>query len=227
MQDKFSELKNDTCSAIVKEGISVKTLVTKIIDLPIDFEEYDKIFLKKNSSELRSCSDVPALFVYLRFHWDYLHPDLYGHLIDEFDLHSLIPKLQAYRKDLDDFLDKTLLEDFCQIQPLRKRHITGCNVPEKFVQYVSGHCWDHPVFLRAVEKFRLDFADYFSLNKCAAVVVDILNGSVILAMWVPKSIESKIKSVDSNFLSKHNIVYMELQYNIIYMKVSMIILKNH
>lgn len=222
MKNKFAELKNATCSAIVNQGILVDTLVTKITDLPIDFEECDKDFLETHSNELRNCPSVPDLFVRLRFHWDYLHPDLYGHLIEEFNLLSLNPNVQAYQKDLDDFLDRTLLEDFCVVEPLRKRHINCQNAPEGFVQCVTGHCWDPPVYLRDVENFRLDFADYFCLKKCAVMIVGIIKGSVILAMWVPKSIKSKIESLDSNFLSKHTIVFMEFHCKIIYM-VSVII----
>ena len=223
MKKKFAELKEATCSALVKQGILIDELVTKITDLPIDFEEYDKDFLEEHSNNLYSCQSIPALFVCLRFHWDYLHPDIYGHLIEEFNLLDLNPNVRAYQKDLDCFLDRTLLEDFCVVERPRKRYFNCHNAPEGFAQCVTGHCWDPPVYLRHVEYFRQEFADYLSLKQCAAVVVGIIKGSVILAMWVPKSIKSKIESVDPNFLSKHTIVFMEFQCNIVYIKVSVTI----
>ena len=226
MKNKFAELKKATCSAIAKQGIPVDELVTTITDLPIDFEKCDIDFLEERSNNLYSCQSIPALFVHLRFHWDYLHPDLYRHLIKEFNLLSLNPNVQAYQSDLDDFLDRTLLKDFCVVEPPRQRYIDCRNAPKGFVQCVTGHCWDPPVFLRRVEDFRQGFADYFGLKQCAAMVVSMIKGSVILAMWVPKSIKSKIESVDPNFLSKHIIVFMEFQCNIVYMKVSVNTWKN-
>ena len=220
MKNKFAELKNATCSAVEKEKIHVSMLVDKIVDLPVDFEEHDQNYLKEHSENLRNCPSVPALFVHLRFHWDYLHPDLYSHLVEEFKLSSVSPKVEVYQRNLDGFLDRTPLEEFCEVEKMRQRHI-NCNTPEGFAQIVTGHCWDPPIYLRDIENFRVELADYFCLKKCAVMVVAMLKGSAILAMWVPESIESKIKSVDPNFISKHAIVYMEFQCSVVY-KVSII-----
>ena len=85
------------------------------MDLPVDFKEHDELYLTKHSDNLRESKSVAAVFDRLRFHWDYLHPDLYGHLIAEFELSQVSPMLEEYQINLCEFLDQMLLKDFCEV----------------------------------------------------------------------------------------------------------------
>ena len=163
MKRELARLKIATCSAIVNEGTSVGMLLDQIMILPIliDVEEHDEEYLTKHTDNLRESKSVPAVFDCLHFHWDYLHPDIYDYLITEFNLSSVSPRLATYQRELDAFLDGTLLKVFCKVEKMRKRHI---NPPTGFTKLVTEHRWNPPVYLRAVENFRKDFADYFNLR---------------------------------------------------------------
>ena len=118
LKKAFAELKNATRTAIETIGTSVRKLIDKIMDLPVDFEEHDELYLTEHSDDLRESKSVAAVFDRLRFHWDYLHPDLYAHLIAEFELSSVSPMLEAYQKDLSEFLDRMPLKEFCDVQKM-------------------------------------------------------------------------------------------------------------
>ena len=216
---KFRKLKEVTRSNI-QENVpdkNVGQLVDIIMDLPVDHEYDDEEYLSKKSSTLRKAKRVDTVFDHLSFHWDYLHPDLYSYLIDEFNFSHLMPMISQYETDLNEFLNKTPLKPFCMVEKRSKLHMNF--PPKKFAKLVTGHCWSDPVYLSHVKKFQNEYAKCVGLRQCAFRICDMLIGSVIITQWVPVSIEMKIKSIDQNFLRSHNIVYMDFNGSIIYREV--------
>ena len=218
IKKKFREVKMVTRSNIQEKvpNTDVFQLVDIIMDLPVDHDD-DEEYLSKKISTLREAKRVDAVLDHLNFHWDYLHPDLYSYLIDEFNFSHLTPLISQYETDLNEFLDKTPLKAFCSVEKMRTSNM---KLPsEKFKHLVTGHCWSDPVYLSHVKNFQKKCAECVGLRQCAFRIYGILNGSVIITQWVPVSIEMKIKSIDQNFLRSHNIVYMNFNGSIIYKEV--------
>ena len=204
--------------AVEEKGIGVTELIDEIVDLPA-VEEQDDDFFMKRADDIRKSEIVPAVFDRLHRHWDYLHPDIYGHLIAEFSLTDVSPKLTKYQRKLDLFLDRTLLTDFCRVEGRRMRLVTP---PANFALLVTKHfrLCPPPVYLRDVEVFRREFADFCGLKSCAVMVVGILEGSVIITMLVPDTIESTIRFLDPEFIRVHNITHIMLNDLTVYPQVS-------
>lgn len=208
---KFTNLKNATRRAIEKTQISLNKLIDKVFDLPVVFEDRDEKFFVKNTDYIRKSESVPAVFDRLRFHWDYLHPDIYGHLIEEFSLTDLSPQLEAYQSQLDGFLDRTLVTEFSRIE----RKIPDDDNSKQY-SLVTQHNWSPPVYLREVENFRRTFAHKFDLKSCAAIVVGIMGGSVIITLLVPESMKLE---VTSEFVKSHCITEIVFRGITVYSQV--------
>lgn len=219
LKEGFKKLVTATRSAIEKKRYSVNELLDQIIYLPVDFEARDVKYLSENADNLRESKSVPAVLDRLSFHWDYLHPDIYRELIFDFQLSSVTSILAVYQKELEVFLDQTLLKVFCEVERMRRQYI---NPPQGFTQLLTGHCWIPPVYLSQLERFRQEFASYLCLKQAAVIVVGILKGSVITTMLVPEVIELKIKSLDPEFIKEHSIVHMEFKGSVVYSEVSII-----
>ena len=196
----FKNLKTTACMAVEKKGVDVTELIDGIIDLPA-VEEQDNDFFMKRADDIRKSESVPAVFDRLHRHWDYLHPDIYGHLIAEFSLTDVSPKLAKYQRELDLFLDITLLTEFYRVEGRRR----PVHPPANFALLVTKHIRPPPVYLRDVEIFRREFADYCGLKRCAVMVVGIVEGSIIITMLVPESVESTIRFLDPEFIKVHSI----------------------
>ena len=223
IKKKFSNLKMATRLNIQEKvpDNNVGHLVDTIMNLPVVFEHDDEEYLSEKCSTLRKAESVPAVFDHLSFHWDYLHPDLYSYLIDEFNLSHLLPTITQYEMDLDEFLNKTPLKEFCKIEKKRKFDMSVNFIQKEFAKLVTGHCWSHPVYLSQVQQFRMECAKYVGLRQCAFRICDILIGSVIVTQLVPISIEMRLKSIvnDQNFLRTYSIVYMNFNGTVIYKEV--------
>ena len=216
LRRQFKTLKTATCTAVEKKGVGLAELIDGIVDLPA-VEEQDDVFLMKHADYIRKSEIVPVVFDRLHRHWDYLHPDIYGHLIDEFSLTDVSPTLTNYQRELDLFLDRTLLTDFCRVEGRRRRPV---HPPANFALLVTKHIHPPPVYLRDVEVFRREFADYCGLKSCAVMVVGIVEGSIVITMLVPESVGSTIRSLEPGFIKVHSITHIMFKGFAVYSQVS-------
>ena len=212
----FAKLKTAACTAVESMGIGVRKFIDRIVDLPVNLEKRDEEFFIERADVIRKSESVPAVFDRLRFHWDYLHPDIYGHLIDEFSLTDVSPTLTNYQRELDLFLDRTLLTEFCKVEGKGE----SIDRPANFAVLVTTHLRPPPVYLRDVEVFRRKFAHYCGLKSCAVMVVGIVEGSIVITMLVPESIESTIRSLDPGFIKVHSITHIMYKVFTVYSQVS-------
>ena len=216
LRKDFAKLKNATCTAVENKGIGVRKFINRIVDLPVNLERQDKEFFIERADVIRKSESVPAVFDRLRFHWDYLHPDIYGHLIDEFSLTDVSPTLTNYQNELDLFLSQTLLTEFCKVEGEGE----SVDPPSNFKYLVTTHLCPPPVYLRHVEVFRRKFANYCGLKSCAVMVVGIVEGSIVITMLVPESVESTIRSLDPEFIKVHSITHIMFKGFTVYSQVS-------
>ena len=218
LQRNFKQLRNATCTAVANTPIDVTSLVDMIMGLPGVRGAHDRKFFMKYADKLRESKSVHSVFDRLACHWDYLHPDIYCQLIREMpELMNLKLKEEAYRNELNNFLDRTPVDEFCKIPGIEQEK--DRDPPPGFRKSVSKHIWKPPppVCLRNVEDFRCKFAHKCNLQSCAVVIASLKPGSVIITMWVPESIELNITP---EFINAHSIVHMVLDGIIVHSQVS-------
>ena len=71
-----------------------------------------------------------------------------------------------------------------------------------------------------LQVFRRKFADYCGLKSCAVMVVGIVEGSIVITMLVPESVESTIRSLDPEFIEVHSITHIMFKGFAVYSQVS-------
>ena len=218
LQRKFKQLRIATCTAVANIPTDVTTLVNTIMDLPGVRGAHDRKFFMKYADKLRESKSVDSVFDRLACHWDYLHPHIYSQLIQEMPaLMDLKPNEEAYRNELNGFLDRTPVDEFCKIPGIEQEK--DRDPPAGFRRLVSKHIWKPPppVCLRNVEDFRRQFAHKCNLQSCAVVIGSLRLSCVIVTMWVPESIELKITP---EFINEHSIIRMVLDGIIVYSQVN-------
>ena len=218
LQRKFAKLRSAACTAVANTQIDVASFVNVIVGLPGVRGAHDRNFFMEHSDKLRESKSVHSVFDRLACHWDYLHPEMYGQLIRNMPaLADLRPDEEAYRNELNGFLDQTPVDEFCKIPGIE--HEKDTNPPPGFTELVSKHIWNPPppVSLRKVEEYRCKFAHTCNLQSCAVAIASIKLGSVIITMWVPESIELKLTL---EFINAHNIIHMVLGGIVVHSQVS-------
>ena len=115
--------------------------------------------------------------------WSYFSYQLLDHLIQEFDLDEVKGGIEAYKKDLQRFREKTPFSLFCQTQKKRQLRLD----PE-FREVVAKFDWPAEVMLEDVEQFRQKYAYHYRLRECAMMLAEICPGSFIVTWFIPESI---------------------------------------
>ena len=192
LKKMFTNLVRRTCDGVIHVGIGVSKVVDQIID--VSSGKTDRYYFIAHADDLRASRSVPAIFDRVRQHWDYLHPEIYGSLIQEIPLPDLEPVQEKYQTALDQFLDKTPVSEFCEIQDVMEER-DGVP-PEGFTKCITEHAWDlRKTSLRVIEDLRRDFAPCCNLQSCAFSAVGIRLGSVAVTFQV----YTRVYSVDVYF----------------------------
>ena len=214
LKNNFAELFHTICSTIISMGQSVSSIV-RIFALSITGNTQIEEFNMKYADHLCKSESIDALFVRLSPHWDYMHPEIYVSFIQYLPLtDDLKSQAEAYQRQLEGYLDRTLLTDFCNIQS-----IVVEKPPPTFVEMATNHQWDtQKIYLRDVENFRREFASECRLQRCAVLIKKVVIGSVVITMFVPESTELSA-ALNQDFLRKFCIVHMVFNGRLVYSKV--------
>ena len=198
-----------------KEGVT--HLVEEIMYLPAPLrDECDEEFLNKHTDDIYASKSIPAVFSRIGFHWDYLNPDVYEHLIETYNLEDLHGMMKDYRIKLDQFIECMSLQDFCKVEG-RKCISTP---PPGFEAHVTKHDWDPTTPLKKVIDFREECTNEYCLRKCAVWLVGMGKGCVCITLLVPEGI--KIETTREEFYEKHSIIHLNLNGVCMYSKVRII-----
>ena len=190
-----------------REPVNVSDAVDKIIHSPTaDWDPQEEAILMKSKGLLRDSKDVQGVLDCLGF-WDDLNPDIYEVLIEDFSLHSLEDQLADYRKELEQFMEKTPVKVFSGIVGSKRRGQK--KIPKAFRELVTNHKWQSPVYLKDVEEFRRDVACEYKLRRCAVFVTALGVQSVVVTLLLPYVIQSRLLSTTPEFLLKHAINRMD------------------
>ena len=95
--------------------------------------------------------------------WDYLNPDIYAVLINDFSLHSLDYQLEEYQRELDQFLDVTPVKEF-----ITKIIFIYMDIAATIImQYTNRHLAMHLADLVSAEYF----TDYNNFNLYMCIIL--------------------------------------------------------
>ena len=206
ISNKFLSLKNAIRYELEtpkdgREAVSVSDAVDMIMNSPTaDWKPHEENILKNLSEQLQAYKNIRGVLDCLGLDWDYLNPDIYAVLINDFSLHSLDDQLEEYQRELDQFLDETPVKEFSDVIAKKKQK----RIPEEFKKLVTKHKWEPPVYLRDVELFRREVASQYKLRQCAVFMAG-LDIQSIITLVVPASIEY---STEPKFLIQHGIMQM-------------------
>ena len=198
-----------------KEG--VKHLVGQIMDLPAPLrDECDEEFLYKHIDDIDASKSVHVVFYRIGFHWDYLNPDVYEHLIKRYNLKDLHEMMNDYKIKFDQFIKYMSLQEFCEVEGRK------CikKPPPGFEAHVTKHDWDPTTPLKKVIEFREECTNQYCLRKCAVWLVGMGKGCICITLLVPEGI--KIETTREEFYEKHSIIRLNLNGVCIYSKVRII-----
>ena len=212
VSSKFLSLKNAIKCELEtpkdgREAVSISDAVDMIMNSPTaDWEPHELNILQMRSEQLRTYKNVQGVLDCLGLEWDYLNPDIYEVLINDFSLHSLDHQLKEYQRELDQFLDKTPVKEFSDVITKNKQK----PIPKEFRNLVFKHKWKLPVYLRQVELFRREVASQYKLRRCAVFIAGLGIKSIIITLVVPASIEEELYSTEPKFLIQHGIMQMTI-----------------
>ena len=214
-EKRFNALKKSTRECLERLRVPVKRVADALTSLPADELEEHKQFLESHLSALYHADDHSELFGIMSFHWNYQNPQLLDHLIREFKLEEVKGEMKTYKEDLQQFRKKTPLKLFCQSH--RKKYIEP---QPDFCKVVAKFDWPDDVTLEVVEEFRQEYADHYSLHKCAMMLAVVLPGSFIISWFIPGSIVEKLKAkVPISTLKKYSVTKLEIAGERVYPKV--------
>ena len=189
LKRRFSDVKGAIRTATTNKGVKALDLVDKL----------QATFAPLNPVP----NDVVTVFERLAFDLDYLHPDLYDYIIEEFGLninrHGL---LGTYVKHLNDFLENTQLIEFGKMsKPLKfPKHNPNVLVLEMTLERKD-------VKLRSIENLRIGLVKECNVEQYAVIIASInTTADFVVNVFVPKTVH--LPHFDKGFRSKHRIIHI-------------------
>ena len=193
-------------SELEKAGIGVESVLDTIFDLPAAQKDLHRDFLMKFEKHFDECQHIRCVFHKLNTYWNYLNGDILAHLITKFSIMSLYVHWNEYEKQLEDFLERTILMDYYEIEGYKQKR----KAPQGFIDLVTEHTWKQPIFLKDVDNFRKELAREYDLHTCAVILVSMEIGSVVITMVVPESFVATVNSTRLEFFMEHSTVHLYL-----------------
>ena len=160
-----------------------------ILKLPYSVKEEHERFFDRKKSEITSATTFDELFVCLDTYWDFLNYTLLEGVLEAHGTEEMLQEIDGYIRDLEEFREKTKLKIFWQLQ----RHRIRSKPPPGFSQFVTKHCITGESTLKDVENIRFEIMYEFHLQKCALLLADVVEGSVVITWFVPSSAITLLK----------------------------------
>ena len=187
LKKKFDELIDETLQLFEKGHISVQTVVYKLTGLKVGEDSENDLFFGRNLKDLEGCNKFMELFSRLNRHWHYLSPQLLYHLIEKFYSQTDVQKdKEVYDEQLREFLKRTLLEHFCNIDEQYKEP------PDGFSEIVAKFNENHTprdLTLQLVDDFRNKYTRTYRLRDFSLMLFSrIKENSYLISFMVPHSV---------------------------------------
>ena len=189
---RFNSLKELTIQGLEKCRVAVMTVVYTLTTI-LTVQEH-KGFLEEKQKSLSESSNHWELFGKLNLYWTYLSYGLLEHLVKELALNhnwfqTVAGEMAVYKKDLEEFRKRTILELFCEADP--RPHDE--DPPPGFRKMVVEFDWPETATLEDVEKFRRRYASSYNLHTCAMMLNSIRTGSFTVTWFVPFSVVEMLR----------------------------------
>ena len=194
----------------------MKSLLDALYDLPTANKRQHQEFLIKYGNNFGACNSIECVFLFLNLHWNYLHTDILTHIIAKFSLQSLWTQLEVYEEQLQSFLEHTTLREYYKVEANNEQK----EAPQGFIELVSKHSWEPPIYLKKIDEFRRKLARKYDLHACAVILVSMDIGSVVITMMVPESVVAMVNSTGTEFFKEHGIVHLQLNGTCVYKQAS-------
>lgn len=214
LKKEFQKIKWEVCDKVEQICVDPRDLVKKIMDLPAPLrDESDKEFLTENSSKIRKSKETCNVFDCIGFHWDYLNPDVYEHLIKEYSLDHLIKPFEEYRVKLDIFSDNISLLEFCNLDHPKD----SPPPPPGFVKHRTKHDWNPKnTSLKKAFEYQKKSASEYGVRQCAVWLAEVGIGCVSITLLVPENTIPIIETKTPDFFQAHGITRVELNDRCLY-----------
>ena len=199
MEKRFNAVKKHTRECLKRKRIAVKRIAYMLMILQADDEHVH--FLKSNVTAFFNAANHSELFGALNFHLNYLNPHLLEYLTEIFDLEAVKGELEAYKKDLQRFRERTPLATFGQAQKRRRT-----KSPAEFREVVAEFKFEGrgEVPLQVLEQFKQEYASQYGLRESAMKLSFIEQCTV--TWFIPESVVDKLKTKVPRPFLKHNSV---------------------
>ena len=188
LDKRFDAMKKHIRECLEKCMISVARVANALMSLSADDVDEHKQFLESHVSAIIRAANHSELFGAMNFNWNYLSYHLLDHLVQEFQLEGVKGEMEAYKKDLRQFREKTPLTLFCQTQ--KRGHVL--RLYPGFQEMVAKFDWPAETTLEVVEHFRQEYAYNYSLRKYAMMLAEVHSGSFVVTWFIPESIVEKL-----------------------------------
>ena len=169
LDSKFVSLRVATRQELEKAEVSVSSLLDTLYDLPTAKKSQHREFLMKYEKHFENCRSIEGVFRKLNTYWNYLNMDILAHLITEFSLQCLYSQLRVYEEELEHFMERTTLMEYYEVEADHQK----IKPPEGFIELVSEHNWEPPIYLKEVDEFRRRFAHQYDLHTCVVILVSM------------------------------------------------------
>ena len=216
LDDKFALLRTATQEELEKAGVSVDALLDTLYNLPTAKKELHRDFLMKYEKHFEECENIRSIFRKLGTFWNYMNIDILAHFINKFSLQCLCTQLKSYDDELEHFMDHTTIEEYYEVEADKNQ----MEAPKGFIENVSTHNWESPIYLKRVDEFRRMYAREYDLHACAVILVSIHRGSLVITMMVPESVLAMVNSTGTEFFKEHGIVHLQLNGTCVYKQAS-------
>ena len=212
LEDMFDSLVIDTQSELENTGVEYKALTQKVTLLPVRIRSLHKSFIKENIKYFGGNGEISDVF---NTYWDYLNIDILEQIIEKFALISIYEGLQSFKQEQRNFMAQTTVTEFCETAQLCDLWVEP---PMEFMQVISTHAWNSPVYLQEVNEFRrnLTFQIEQSIPELVVLLVGVNIGSVTITVFVPKASKNIVLATDEIFFRNNSIFEFEVDGTCIY-----------
>ena len=189
MKKEFIVIKKATRNAIKNKRVAAVYLIDK---LQVTFVQLNPV-----------PHNIRTIFQRLKFDLDYLHPDVYDYIIQEFGLNINRNKvIGTYKQSLNEFLENTPLIEFGKLsEPLKIPDHTP-NVLELQITLKRKN-----VKLVSIESLRIDLVKECNAEPYAITIASIdTTADFVITVLVSKAVQ--LPAFSDEFRSRHRIIHI-------------------
>ena len=193
LKECFKHLKIGALEQLKEKHVSVEDLCDSVTSLnSLRTDTSITFFVGEEIERLSKSSNVVVVFYHLNTYWSYLSYHLLEHVICQYSLEDLRKRMEEFKAEVDLFKEETPLGVFAGVE---KKIDSG--IPDGFRKLISKHKFSKELFLKEVEKVRVELKNEYRFEDCALMLNDVLPGCIEIVWLIPKSAAQHVLQVTS------------------------------